>query len=227
MAEEPAATLEPDAPVPEPDQVEAARVTQAPDWESQLDAMALRVRELEASIPAGEQKALQKGREAGFAEGVKHGEAAAAELARRNAQAEYEQALSAAADSVRQILESRNQMRRQMEEDLVHLAVAVARRILHREISADPEALTGIVKAVVAKIETRELHRILVAPYDATFVRKHFDTLGLPARVEIAADGSLVRGSVVLETARGQIDASVETQLQEIDRGFADLVRRS
>jgi flagellar assembly protein FliH len=114
-----------------------------------------------------------------------------------------------------------------MEEDLVHLAIAVARRILHRELQVDPEALTGIVKAVVERVEAREVHRLLVAPFDLPFIQKRLAELGLPSRVELSADSSLVRGSVVLETARGRIDASVETQLSEIERGFADLVRRS
>jgi flagellar assembly protein FliH len=51
-------------------------------------------------------------------------------------------------------------------------------------------------------------------------------SLNLPSRVEVAGDPGLERGSVVLDTARGSLDSSVETQLQEIERGFADLVRR-
>ncbi len=34
-------------------------------------------------------------------------------------------------------------------------------------------------------------------------------------------------GAVILDSARGMLDSSAETQLPEIERGFADLVRRA
>ena len=170
-----------------------------------------------------EERAREEGHRSGHAAGLREGET----QGRHQAQAEYDQALAKASQSIGEMLASRRAMRRQMEEDLVHLAVAVARRILHRELHVDPEALVGIVKAAVTQVERRELHRLQVAPYDATFLRKHIAELHLPERVEVVADPALPRGSLLLQTARGSMDASVETQLQEIDRGFADLVRRS
>jgi flagellar assembly protein FliH len=53
-----------------------------------------------------------------------------------------------------------------------------------------------------------------------------FADLGLPERIEVIADKKLERGALLIETERGELDASVETQLEEIERGFADLIRR-
>lgn len=209
-----------DAPAPPDEPV-------APDWHAEARATEDRLAKLVASAADRESQARAAGHAAGLAEGIRQAEAAALEKARRELRGEYEQALAAAAASAKQVLESRRQMRRQMEEDLARLAVSVARRILHRELHVDPEALVGIVKAVVDKIEVREVHRLLVAPYDLPFLANHVDSLGLPARVELIADPGLTRGSLILETSRGHLDSSVETQLQEIDRGFADLVRRT
>jgi flagellar assembly protein FliH len=181
------------------------------------------VARLSASIPDREMKAHA----AGMAEGARQAEAAALERARREARQEYEQALESAAAAARQVLETRRAMRRQMEEDVAHLAVSVARRILHRELHVDPEALVGVVKSVVERIDARQVHRLCAAPYDLPFLKGHFASLGLPDRVEVVADPGLKRGSLVLETSRGHLDSSIETQLQEIDRGFADLVRRT
>jgi flagellar assembly protein FliH len=155
-------------------------------------------------------------------QGFQAGEAAAVQKAEQ----QYRQAMQRLAQSVEEMLATRLRIRQQMEEDLVHLAVEVARRILHRELTVDPEALLGVVKAAIQKIDARELHRVRVAGADARLVQDCLASLNLPARVEVTADPGLPRGSVVLETARGTLDSSVETQLQEIDRGFADLVRR-
>jgi len=43
-------------------------------------------------------------------------------------------------------------------------------------------------------------------------------------RIEISGDGRLDRGALIIDTVRGQLDASVETHLEEIERGFIDLV---
>jgi flagellar biosynthesis/type III secretory pathway protein FliH len=48
-----------------------------------------------------------------------------------------------------------------------------------------------------------------------------------PAVVEVVADPSREPGTVVFETARGNLDASVESQFQEIERGLTDRLRRT
>ena len=57
-------------------------------------------------------------------------------------------------------------------------------------------------------------------------VKQFLEKMGLPQRVEVIADPGLERGAVILDSTRGGLDASVETQLKEIERDFADLVRR-
>jgi flagellar assembly protein FliH len=44
--------------------------------------------------------------------------------------------------------------------------------------------------------------------------------------VEVIADASREPGAVVFETERGNLDASVDAQLREIERGLADCLRR-
>jgi flagellar assembly protein FliH len=105
----------------------------------------------------------------------------------------------------------------------VALALAVARRILHRELTVAPEALLGLVKAALDKIEAGEVHQVRVSRQDAAMLRQFFEQMGLPHRVEVLADANLAPGGVILESSRGLLDASVDTQLAEIERGFADL----
>ena len=44
--------------------------------------------------------------------------------------------------------------------------------------------------------------------------------------VEVVADSSRELGSVIFETTRGNLDASVDSQLQEIERGLTDRLRK-
>jgi flagellar assembly protein FliH len=131
------------------------------------------------------------------------------------------------ARAIEELTGLRPRYRRQAEQDVVALALAVARRILHRELTMAPEALLGLVKAALDKMEAREVHQVRVARADAAIVRQFFDQIGPPQRVEVVADPNLAPGSVLIESSRGMLDASVDTQLAEIERGFADLVRSS
>lgn len=172
--------------------------------------LAARLRELEQQIPVREQQARQAGR--------REGEAAAA--------AQWEPALERLARTAAELAGLRGRLRREAEEDVVRLSMAVARRILRRELTVDPEALLGLVKAALERIDQRELHRLRVRPEDAARVSAFLERIGSPQRIEVVADNTLERGGVVLETERGGLDASVETQLEEIQRGFSDLLPR-
>jgi len=130
------------------------------------------------------------------------------------------------ARSIEELTGLRQRFRHEAEEDVVALALAVARRILHRELTIAPEVLLGLVRAALEKIGVREVHSARVSRQDAPMVEQYLEKMGLPRRVDVIADPDLERGAVILDSERGMLDASAETQLSEIERGFADLVRR-
>lgn len=199
---------------PAPARTEPAQAPSASAASEEVAALQARLSRLEAEIAARETQA----RKAGFEEGQA--------AARRSLEAPYREALGRAAQAVAELASLRQRLRRETEEDLVRLAVAIARRILRREISTDPEAILGLVKAAFDRIDAREVIRLRAHPEDARTLEASFADLGLPERIEVIADKKLERGALLIETERGELDASVETQLEEIERGFADLIRR-
>jgi flagellar assembly protein FliH len=107
------------------------------------------------------------------------------------------------------------------------LSIAIARRILHRELTVDPSALQGLVKAAFDRLDRREIKEIRTDADSIASVKKIVEGLGAPGSVKVIADATLRPGSLVIEVPRGQLDASIETQLIEIERGFVDIVRHS
>jgi flagellar assembly protein FliH len=170
-----------------------------------------RVGEAEQNIRAAHQQGYEEGQAAVRQSLTGQLEAMQAKLAR----------------SIEELAGLRARYRREAEQDIVQLALAVARRILHRELTMAPDALLGLVKAALERIEAREVHHVRVAREDAAMVSHFFEQMGLPHRIEVIADPGLERGGAILESNRGLLDASVDTQLKEIERGFADLVRRA
>ncbi|MEZ5399057.1 MAG: FliH/SctL family protein [Bryobacteraceae bacterium] len=184
-------------------------------YEAELAALAVRAEERERAA-----------RDQGYQAGLRDGERSGREAAKADFSAEAARILGQVTQGVGELAAFRLRVRQQMEADLVRLSIAIARRIVHRELHVDPEALLGIVKAAIDKIESRDLLRLRVSAADHTLIEQGLRGALATSRADLVSDASLPRGSLVLESTRGELDASVETQLGEIDRGLADLVGR-
>jgi flagellar assembly protein FliH len=167
-------------------------------------------RDMDAQAQAAYQQAYAAGEAAGIQRASERIEPAAAALNRMT----------------QELTSLRPKFRAEVEQDTVKLAIAIARRVLHRELATDPEAILGLVIAAFQKLDARETRRLRMCPADAAILHEYRARLDFPSGLEIVADASLSPGGVVFETSRGELDASVATQLAEIDRGFTDLLRR-
>jgi len=156
------------------------------------------------------------------AAGRREGEAAG----RKQAMAELEAGLERLARSVNELAGLRSRLRREAEADMVKLAFAIARRVIRRELAVDPDALHGLVLGALERLQMQEINRVRVHPAHVGMVAALLrDRFGGGA-IEVAPDPSAEPGAAVFETDRGNLDASVESQLSEIERGLADTLRR-
>jgi len=176
-------------------------------------ALQARVADLEREIERREQAAFKKGLEQGRA------------AAGQEAAAQLKPVLERYASTINGLAVYRRQVRREAETDLVKLSVAIARRVLRREMNTDADAMLGLVKAALEKLEGREIERVRVHPADAAAVKQHLDQARTAGRFEVIPESRLERGAAIFETSRGSLDASVETQLDEIQRGLIDRIR--
>ncbi|MFB3825900.1 MAG: FliH/SctL family protein [Bryobacteraceae bacterium] len=164
-----------------------------------------------------EQRA-QEARQAGRREGE--------QAARKALEAEVRAALEKLAAALHETAALRQGIMARAESQLLQLAVAIARRVLHRELTVDPEALEALVHSLLERIAAQEVLRVRVFPEHEQALRAALAKLPGAAHLEIRPDPSLGRGGVLLETTRGTLDGSVETQLTEIERGLTDRLRR-
>jgi flagellar assembly protein FliH len=129
------------------------------------------------------------------------------------------------AHSIEQISGLAGRVRKDAEADLLRLSIAIARRILYRELSVDPEAISGLIRVALEKLRGQEINRVRVHPEMEGAVRASLEHLGAARSVQVVSDRGRQPGDAIFETDRGNLDASVETQLQEIGRGLADRLR--
>src|SRR5271157_1786314 len=168
-----------------------------------------------------ERQCEQRIREA-HAAGLRDGEAAG----RSRATAELQPVIQRLARSIEELGQMRARLRGEAEADLVRLSLAIARRVLRRELSIDPDALRGVVVAALEKLHSQEICRVRVHPSHAGMVGACLREAVAGGGAEVIADPSREPGDVVFETERGNLDSSVDSQLLEIERGLADRLRK-
>jgi flagellar assembly protein FliH len=171
----------------------------------------LLLREFQSRIERERAQAFDSGREAG----------------RNSAQQELQAPLERVARSLDELASCRARYRKETEREVVQLALEIARRILRRELTIDPEAVLGLVRAGLESVSLREVLEVRLHPSHAETVRLCLNKLGAPAGLAVIADPHLEPGAVLVETRRGGFDASADAQLEEIQRGFADLLEQS
>jgi flagellar assembly protein FliH len=112
-----------------------------------------------------------------------------------------------------------------VEAEVVQLALALARKVLHREAQVDPLLLAGIVRVAMEKLQANTEVVVRTNPKCAAEWREYF-TRHLEARdvPEVIEDASLDGQRCVLQTALGTTELGIDTQMKEIEQGLFDLM---
>jgi flagellar assembly protein FliH len=112
-----------------------------------------------------------------------------------------------------------------VEAEVVKLALAVAARVLHREATLDPLLLAGVVRVALEKVE-EDSATLLRVPLSAVEMWREVFASGAESSPRILGDERLSAGECVLETNVGKVELGVSAQLEEIERGFFDLIQQ-
>jgi flagellar assembly protein FliH len=181
-----------------------------PPVSNEVRQLLARVEELTAAVE-------QKSREA-YEKGLRAGDAGA----RQNLEAEVRSTVATLATTIADVASTRSETIRRAEADVVRLSIEIARRVLHRELALDQSALEGLIKAAIEKLQQQEVYRVRVHPDQEKLVRVCLEQAGRGQGIDVIGDPAQSRGGAFFEISRGALDASVDTQLREIDRGLVD-----
>jgi len=168
--------------------------------------------------PEHSDDAIEAIRSAAFEEGKRQGE--------RQARAELEPVMQRLTASLGEIVDLRPDLRRGAERDVIDLALLIAKRVLHREISVDQEALTAIARVAFERLARAESWRVTIHPRFAEAILSAIPASQI-SRMKIEADPACSPGTLIVHSSEGTLDASVDVQLEEISRGLTDRLTKS
>ena len=160
--------------------------------------------------PAGAERrrieeAYEAAREQGYAEGLAQAkDEARSQAARFKALIE---SYSAAVDS----LDFR------LSDQVLNLALDVARQIVAGELAARPERILDVVNLALRQmVETTREARLLLNPEDAAIIRPLLNEALDKSRLRIVEDVRIVRGGCLIETPQGDLDATLQARWRQV-----------
>ena len=148
------------------------------------------------------------------------------EEGRRQAERGLSNVFKALRDGITGLTDLRDKVMRESEADLLTLSIMVARKIIQREISLDPQILAGVITTALDAVTDLDRVTIRLNPEDYQLVssdRERFITgIGRDNQVTLTPDEQIMRGGCMVDTPTGTIDARIETQLEEIFHRFME-----
>jgi flagellar assembly protein FliH len=111
------------------------------------------------------------------------------------------------------------------EVEMVHLSLAIAAKILHREAQVDRMLVAALVKVAMEKLQRGTAATVRVRPEEVADWNRYFEgNSSTDIRVEVMADPSVEVHNCILETELGTTELGLDAQLKEIEQGFFDLL---
>lgn len=162
---------------------------------------------------AGEAEGRREGHAKGHAEGYAQGrtEGLAAGLAAASAHAEQLRALAASLPEALRRADS------ELADAVLTLALDVARQVVHRTLRAEPEWVLPLVQDLLqAEPALQGEPRLLLHPDDVALVKNSLGNELQAAGWQVRPDETMSRGSCRVQSATGEMDASLETRWKSV-----------
>lgn len=152
----------------------------------------------------------------------------AADETERRLRAEYDTKSAKEAAKIAHALElfvaERKSYFSRVESDVVHLALAIASKILHREAQVDPMLVAALVRVAVDKLHDGSSVSVRTSPANAEKWREYLGSSMNGSTITIVEDAQLSPDDCILETDLGSANFSIDAQLKEVEQGFFDLL---
>lgn len=163
--------------------------------------------ELERLCAQAREEGYQAGHHSGFAIGKRNGyaegQAEAKAEARRIAQA---------ADNLDQALKEFDQ---QVADELLALAVEIARQVVRKEIATQPDMILAVVNEALSYLPHQHA-AIHLNPGDATLIRSYLGDVLTHSGHRILEEPGMKPGDCLLEAGGSQIDATTATRWRRV-----------
>ena len=223
-AEEPA-----NSPPPEPDSSEPVRYAQL-----QAELILKEAREQAEALVAQAREAVEQevediragARDEGYREGYAQGTARAMEDAVRDREAVAQRLEKSVQEFLEKATLAREEMLRQTQDEMLDLCIAVAEKVVRVSLRSSSDVIVRMIQTATERLKRQEWVHIYISGCDARGAAQISPALttalgALSQHIKLIPMGDGEDGTCIIETPEEIIDASVSTQMSNIQ----DLLR--
>ncbi len=107
------------------------------------------------------------------------------------------------------------------EQEMMELVLAIARKIIQKEVSTDRKIILDIIKAALKHVADQEEIRVRLNPSDLEFASQYKgEILDGIEKATFESDVEVMRGDAVIESNYGIIDCGIEKHLQKVEEAL-------
>lgn len=171
-----------------------------------------------------EQAAAERGYAEGFQKGLIDGQADGAERAFSEAAAGFTRQTAdlqaMLKKTILQLEADRGEILQQAREELLDLALEIASKVTHVQAAGDVAVAQAQLAKAVEMVSCQGQIQARVCPAQLQQLQEYagqfLDEMGLTDLVKFVPDEQLAAGDVVLASRNGEVDARIETQLNNV-----------
>ena len=182
----------------------------------------------ERSKHEGYEKGYEKGYEEGYEEGERKGFAVGHDRGRQQGLATVDRMIEEAVEIRRRAIETKERTVREAEAEIIRVVIDIARKVLGEQVKTDRDAVLGLVRKALEKCTYTNSVTLKVSPDDYDMVvsskKRILAEIEGITQLDIEAEETLPKGSCLLETNAGFIDAGIEVQMTRIEHIFRELM---
>lgn len=177
--------------------------------QSQIDLEQAKREGFAAGYASGEEMGYKKGYDDGFVKGKQAG------------LEETANAVKTALEAVEQLKAYHLNILTDSQKDVARMALAVAKKVLHKEIMTDPKTVVSVIKEALSRVSFKKQFVILVNPLDLDVIKNSSEdvktVLDNYESLKFKASAKVETGGCIVQTESGTVDAQIDRQFSEVE----------
>ncbi len=154
---------------------------------------------------------------------------------RQEGAADVESKLDSTLQALTQALEEVNRLResvaRNSSQDMLRMVMAISEQVIRRSIEVQPDLVLSLIENALQASVQADSYRIKVSPQDLELVKQQkplfLASISGLKNISLEADASITPGGCRVESDFGDVDATIETQLEKIRTALAGAITES
>jgi flagellar assembly protein FliH len=120
--------------------------------------------------------------------------------------------------TITELVDSHAQIVMSLEMRTVELALEIARKVIQREVSTDPDLVCALALVALRRVQAHQEITLRVSRHD--FSRIHDSVASVNGSVAVVEDSSLERGDFMIDTGQTHLDGRLQSQVEALGRAM-------